>query len=210
MKRLSMILLTLLLAFGFTSAAMANGDAPAPASNEKIYKDRGVTTIVKTNVEERPGESIVKQKRFKEYFTTPKSASEKFYRTFYDVKKEKHPRRDLYRKITFERTFEFNKVKTWDEVTRVDKIATFTTPVTIVKTTVTTIKFKGKNLRHGKIISKDVQVTEDNRYGETVKTVAEEKRETFNKNYKENVTKKLIKERRYVGKWMRYHHHSKR
>jgi len=206
MKKLSMILLTLLLAFGFSSAAMANGDRDYDDNDRHHYdKDRGITTVVKTKTEVSYDKKV-DVKKFREYFTEKKSSVDTRYEDRVKEEKQKHPRKDWYRKVMYIKTYQIDTHKTWDEVTRVDKKVYFTTPVKIIKTKVTTIKYKGKNIKKGKIISKDVQKYVDKKYGKTKKHV-EKNEEVFKKNEHTKVFEKVIKERKEVGKWHRGKRH---
>lgn len=204
MKKLSMILLTLLLAFGFTSAAMANGGYgtdldPDPNRTVTYDKYKDITTIVTKKVDVYYDKKVV-VKKYTDYYTEKKSKTSTETKVFVDYEKEYHPVHDWYRKIKFERTFEFYKVTTWDEVTRVDKTVTYTTPIKITKTTFTTVKREGTPEEKGKIISKYAKKYVDKEYGKTTKHVEIDK-EVFKKNYESHVSKKMIKEEITKGKW---------
>lgn len=204
MKKLSFILLTLLLAFGFTSTAMANNNYGAdldPDPNRTVTFHKGITTIVTTEVKVSHDEKVV-IKKYTDYYTEKKSKTTSEQKVFVEYKKQKHPTKDWYRKIKLEKTFEFTKVATWDQVTRVDKIVTFKTPIKITQTIVTTVKHYGAPNSNGKFISKDVQKYVDKEFGETTKHV-ETKKEVYKKNYHEEITKKLLYVKKTIGKWMK-------
>lgn len=205
MKKLSLILLTLLLVFGFTSAATANvgqGAEKDPPPNQTIKYRHGVTTVVTKEVDVSYDKKVKVDKDTK-YFSEKKSEKSSDTKVEVEVKKEKHPRKDWYREITFKKTFQIDKLTSWDEVTRFDKITTYTTPVKITKTKVTTLKYKGKHIRKDRLISKDVKDYVDKDFGKTKKHV-DTKKEVFKKNEKTDVNKKLLHEKKSVGKWMKF------
>ncbi|WP_422122542.1 hypothetical protein DHX103_12135 [Planococcus sp. X10-3] len=204
MKKLSMILLALLLAFGFSSTAMASkGHVPDTDSKETVSFHKGVTTIVTTK-KDVSYDKKVEVKKSTEYFTEKKSKKSSEKKVVVEVKKEKHPKKDLYRNVEIATTYKIITTTKWDEVTRVDTIKKFITPVKTTKTTVTTLKKRGAPHSNGKVISKDVKTYEDKEYGETVKKV-ETKKHVSKKNEKTTVNKKVIKVEKTYGKWMKKH-----
>lgn len=204
MKKLSMILLALLLAFGFTSTALANNGHGAdldPDPNRSVTFHKGITTIITTEVEVSHDEKV-RDKKYTDYFTEKKSSTASEKKVVVSYKKQYHSSKDLYRKVKIAKTYQIDTITSWDEVTRVDKIVKFKTPIKITTTTVTTVKHKGAPGNNGKFISKDVQKSVDKEYGETVKHV-EKKKEVYKKNVETVVKKTLLHVKKTYGKWMK-------
>lgn len=204
MKKLSMILLTLLLAFGFTSAATANNGHGAdldPDPNRSVTFHKGITTIITTEVDVSHDEKV-RVKKYTDYFTEKKSSTVSEKKVVVSYKKQYHSSKDLYRKVKIAKTYRIDTITSWDEVTRVDKIVTFKTPIKITTTTVTTVKHRGAPGSNGKFLSKDVQKSVDKEYGETVKHV-EKKKEVYKKNVETVVEKTLLHVKKTYGKWMK-------
>ncbi|MGK7379292.1 hypothetical protein ACSFXN_15785 [Planococcus sp. 1R117A] len=201
MKKFAMLLLTFILVFGFTSMTFAgsNDDKGDSNTTEKVTFHKGITTIVKTT-KEVSYDKIVKVEKDTKYKTEKKSKTNTYYETKVEKKREKHPKHDWYRDVYVKTTYKITKTTTWDEVTAIHIITTFTTPVKITKTTVTTIKHRGKPGSNGKIISKNTETFVDKEYGKTTKEVTKEK-ETFKKNEKTYYDKKVVDVETTHGKW---------
>lgn len=205
MKKLSMILLTLLLAFGFTSAALANGGHGNDRDRSVTYDpDTNITTVVEKDYDVSYDKKV-KVDKDTDYYSEKKYNKTSEKEVVVEVKKEKHPRKNWYREVTYEKTFLLHKITSWDEVTQVDTFVTYTTPIKITKTKVTTLKYKGKHIKKHKLISKDVQKYMDKYFGKTKKHV-DEKKQVFKKNEKTDVHKKLLHVKKSVGKWMKFKH----
>lgn len=199
MKKFAMILLTILLAFGLSSPVFASGDS---SEDEKVTFENGVTTIVKTKTEVTHGEKVKVEKS-----TDHKVKKESKKSTYKDKKvkvvKEKHPhKKKLYRDVKIITHYKVTKVVSWDKVIQTDTIKTKTTPVTITKTTVTTIKHKGAPGSNGKVISKDKETYVDKEFGETTVDVSKEKK-VFKKNVKTSHKKKVTHVEKIYGKWVK-------
>jgi phenylpropionate dioxygenase-like ring-hydroxylating dioxygenase large terminal subunit len=168
MKKFAMILLAFILVFGFSSMTLADGHEGKGDNNttEKVTFHKGVTTIVKTT-KEVSHDKIVKTEKDTDYKTVKKSNKSTYNETKVEKKKEKHPNKDWYRDVHIKTTFKVTKTTSWDQVTAIHKITTFTTPVKITKTTVTTIKHKGKPGSNGKVISKTTEKFVDKEHGKT-------------------------------------------
>lgn len=202
-KRVFMILLTLLLAFGYASASMASdgkgsGDS---STKETVTFSKGITTIV-TTTEKVTRDKIVKVDKKTDYHTEKKSSSKTTEKVEVDVKREKHPVHNWFRDVRTTTTYHIIETKTWDEVTKIHTIKTTTTPVKITTTTVTTLKHRGAPGSNGKVISKDTETFVDKKYGKahvdvkTHKTVSK-------KNEKTSVEKKVIDVKKSYGKWVK-------
>jgi len=203
MKKLAILLLALVLSFGFTSGAIASstGASYDHDNDDKVtYKD-GVTTVV-SKQKEVTYDKIVKVKKFTDYFTEKKYDKSTFEKVEVDVEKEKHPVHNWYRDVKTETTYEITKTTSWDEVTKVVTTKKFITPVKITKTTVTIIKYKGKPGKGGKVISKDKKVYVDKEYGKTKVKVTKEKFVT-KENEKTDYDKKVIDVEVTKGKWQK-------
>lgn len=202
MKKFAMILITLLLAFGFTSVSFAHDDDHhKDDGSEKVTYHDGVTTIVKTHKDVRY-DKIVKYDKSSEYKTEKKYHKSTFEKVDVRFSKEYHPQKDWYSDVKTRTTYEVTKHVTWDEVTRYDTIKVFTTPVKIIKTTVTTIKHYGKPGSGGKVFYKDTETYYDKKYGKTEYKIFKEKH-VMNKNYKTTYTKKVIDVEVSKGKWVK-------
>ncbi|TWT01463.1 hypothetical protein [Planomicrobium sp. CPCC 101079] len=200
MKKLAMILIAIMLSFGFTSGAIASSTATAYNSDndDKVtYKD-GITTVVTTK-KEVTHDKIVKVKKSTDYSTEKKFDKSTYEDLEVDVKKEKHPKHDWYRDIKTETTYKITKTTTWDEVTKTDTIRKTTTPVKITKTTITTKKYKGKPNK-GNLISTKSKVKVDKKYGEAKVKVTKHK-STYKENEKTHFDKKVIDVKVTKGKW---------
>ena len=201
MKKFAMILITLLLAFGFTSVSFAHDGHQGDDHSEKVTYRDGVTTIVKTK-HEVTHDKVVKREKSSEYVTEKKSEKSTYHEVDVKVTKEHHPQKDWYREVKTRTTFKVIKRVTWDEVTRYDTIKIFTTPVKITKTTVTTIKHYGKPGSGGKVFYKDTEVYRDKEFGKTQRRVVKETH-VENKNYKTKYDRKVISVEISKGKWMK-------
>ncbi|RNF39578.1 hypothetical protein [Planococcus salinus] len=203
MKKFAIILFTFILAFGFSSMTFATGDDGKGDSNttEKVTFHKGVTTIVKTT-KEVSHDKIVKEEKDTDHKTVKKSKKATSQKTEVEKKREKHPKHDWYRDVTIKTTYDVTKTTSWDQVTAIHTIKKFTTPVKITKTTVVTIKHKGKPGSNGKVISKTTDKSVDKQHGKTTKEVTKEK-ETFKKNEKTDVSKKVVKVEKTHGKWIK-------
>ncbi|MBZ5201704.1 hypothetical protein HU147_10785 [Planomicrobium chinense] len=201
MKKFAMILLTFMLIFGFSSMTFAGSDNHKGDNNttEKVTFHKGVTTIVKTT-KEVTHDKVVKVEKDTDYKTVKKSKKDTYQESKVEKKREKHPKHDWYRDVFIKTTFDITKTTSWDQVTAIHTIKKFTTPVKITKTTVTTIKHRGKPGSNGKIISKDTEKFVDKDFGKTTKEVTKEK-ETFKKNEKTYFDKKVVKVEKNHGKW---------
>lgn len=212
MKKLALILLTLIFAFGFSSAAFANDghndDKGKYSETEKVTFHKGITTIVKTK-KEVSHDKIVKVEKSTEQSSERKSKTDTYEEEKVEVKKEKHPKHDWYRDVTIKTTYKVTKTTSWDEVTRVHTIKKFITPVKIVKKTVTTIKHKGKPGSGGKVISKDVKKSVEKKRGQTQKKVTKET-EVFKKNEDTSYDKDVLDVEKTKGKWEKGGKHNKK
>ncbi len=202
MKKFAMVLITLLLAFGFTSTTFAHDNHQD--DDEKVTYSNGVTTIVKTT-KEVTYDKVVKRKKYSEYVTEKKHDMKTYEEVDVAVSHEHHPRKDWYRDVETRTTYEVTKHMYWDQVTRYDTIKTYTTPVKMTKTTVTTTKKYGKPNRRGKVFFKETETFYDKEYGDTKHKVVK-KQHVTNKNYETKYDKKVINVEVNKGKWIKDDH----
>lgn len=201
MKKLAILLLALIFSFGFTSGAIASstGTALKNDTDEKVTYKNGVTTIVTTK-KEVTHDKVVKTKKSTDTSTEKKRDKSTYEKVEVDFKKEKHPKHNWYRMIKTETTYEFTKITTWDEVTKVDTIRKTTTPVKITKTTVTTLKHKGKPGKGGKVISKKTKTKVDKKFGKA-KVKVTKKTHVSKENVKTDLKKKAVNVKVTKGEW---------
>ncbi|MGI2329015.1 hypothetical protein [Planococcus sp. YIM B11945] len=202
MKKLAMLVLAFLLTFGLSSGAFAANDSAAAAkkgSDETVTYKNGITTIVKKK-EHVSYDKIVKTEKSTEFHTEKKFDKSSYEKTFMEKAREKHPHHDWYRDVTIEKTFKFTTTASWDEVTRYNIVKKYITPVKITKTTVTTIKHKGKPGKGGKVISKTTKTYFDKDFGKRRVEVKKSK-DVFKKNFKKSTEKKLIDVDKTYGEW---------
>jgi hypothetical protein len=202
-KRFFMIVLTLLLAFGYASASMASdgkgsGDS---STKETVTFSKGITTIVTTTTKVTH-DKIVKKDEKTDYHTEKKSSSKTTEEVVVDVKREHHPVHNWYRDVKTTTTYHVITTKTWDEVTKIHTITTTTTPVKITTTTVTTLKHRGAPGSNGKVISKDTETHVDKQYGKAHVDVKKHKT-VYKKNEKTSVEKKVVDVKKSPGKWVK-------
>lgn len=200
-KRVFMIVLTLLLAFGYASASMASGDKGSgdTTTKETVSFSKGITTIV-TTTEKVTYDKIVKVDKKTDYHTEKKSSSKTTEKVEVDVKREKHPVHHWFRDVRTTTTYHIIETKTWDEVTKTETIKTTTTPVKIITTTVTTLKHRGAPGSNGKVISKDTETFVDKKYGKAHVDV-KKNQTVYKKNEKTSVEKKVVNVETSYGKW---------
>ncbi|WKA51855.1 hypothetical protein QWY22_04420 [Planococcus liqunii] len=205
MKKFAMILLTFILVFGFSSMTFAGNDDGHKGDNnttEKVTFHKGVTTIVKTT-KEVSYDKVVKVEKDTDYKTEKKFKKDTYTESKVEKKREKHPKHDWYRDVYVKTTYEITKTTSWDQVTAIHTVKKFTTPVKITKTTVTTIKHRGKPGSNGKIISKTTEKFFDKEFGKTTKEVTKHK-ETFKKNEQTHYDKKVVDVETTYGKWEKH------
>lgn len=204
MKKLLMILFTIVLVFGFASGSLASGGKDDSHVTKTVTFEKGVTTIVTTTVDVSHDKEV-NVKKSTDASTVKKSKKAVSKKVEVVVTKEKHPNNHkLYRDVKTATTYKVVKLTKWDEVTKTTKIKTTTTPVKIVKTTVNTLKHKGAPGSNGKVISDETKVDKEKKLGKpevkvtTKKTVSKE-------NVKTSTSKKAIDKKVTYSEWKKYH-----
>ena len=204
MKKLLMILFTVVLVFGFASGSLASGGKDDSHVTKTVTFEKGITTIVTTTVDVSHDKKV-EVKKSTDTSTIKKSKKDVSEKVEVVVTKEKHPtNHKLYRDVKTATTYKIVKLTTWDEVTKTTTIKTITTPVKIIKTTVNTLKHRGAPGSNGKVISDETKVNTEKKYGKPEVEVTT-KKDVYKENVKTSTTKKVIDVKVTYSEWKKYH-----
>ncbi|MCT8140012.1 hypothetical protein H1D32_21380 [Anaerobacillus sp. CMMVII] len=163
-KKLSVVVLTLLLSLSLTTGALASngkGKGLETAPGQSANFSNGITTLVTTSEIVTEDLRVDRETSEESSTETKSSTSEELVVVDTKVEKEFHPAQNWFRYVTTTTTQKTTIQSSWDETTTITTTTTTETPLTITETTETTITHRGAPGSNGKVLSETSLTTKD-------------------------------------------------